>query len=84
MSSSFSFNLKNDDIEYDASDGDEPVSRSDVHESSKAPAAESKLHILGNMVRSLALLWHRTTYHRLRSMLSDSSSKKIQLCVSGF
>lgn len=55
MSSSFSFNLKNDDIEDDASDGDEAVSTADVRERLKVPAAEPKIHTLGDMVRSLAL-----------------------------
>ena len=51
MSSSFSFNLKNDDIEEDASDGDKHVSTPDVRESSKVLAVEPKLHTLGDMVR---------------------------------
>lgn len=55
MSTTFSFNLKNDDIEDDASDGDEPMSTADVREGSKVPATEPKLHALGDMVRSLAL-----------------------------
>ena len=55
MSPTFSFNLKNDDIEDDASDGDEPVSRVDVRESSKVPATEPRLHTLKDMVRSLPL-----------------------------
>ena len=55
MSPTFSFNLKNDDIEDDASDGDEPVSKADVRESSKVPATEPRLHTLKDMVRSLSL-----------------------------
>ena len=55
MSPLFSFNLKNDDIEDDASDGDEPLSTAEVRESSKVPAAEPRLHTLGDMVRGLAL-----------------------------
>ena len=55
MSPKFSFNLKNDDIEDDASDGSGPVSMADVHESSKAPAMEPRSHTLRDMVRSLAL-----------------------------
>ena len=51
MSSSFSFNLKNDDIEEDANDHNEPVSTADVRESSKVLAAEPKLHTLEDMVR---------------------------------
>ena len=59
MSSSFSFNLRNDDIEDDADDDDKPVSTANVRESSKVPAAEPKLHTLGDMVRSPALSWHK-------------------------
>ena len=55
MCPNFSFNLKNDDIEDDASDGGEPVSMADVHESSKPSATEPRLHTLRDMVRSLAL-----------------------------
>ena len=55
MSSSFSFNLKNDDIEDDANEGDEPVSTPDVRESLMVPAVEPKLHTLGDMVRIPAL-----------------------------
>ena len=55
MSPNFTFNLKNDDIEDDASDGGEPVSIADVRESLKAPATEPRLHTLRDMVRSLAL-----------------------------
>ena len=56
MSSSFSFNIKNDDIEDDASDGAEPVSTVDVCENSKVPGAEPKLHTLGDMVSSVAFI----------------------------
>ena len=77
MSSSFSFNLKNDDIEDDADDNDEPVSTANVRESSKAPAAEPNLHTLGDMVRSPALSYQKKTYCRLQSILPDSSSKRI-------
>ena len=55
MSPNFTFNLKNDDIEDDGSDGGEFVSIADVRESSKAPATEPRLHTLRDMVRSLAL-----------------------------
>ena len=55
MSSTFSFNLKNDDIEDNASDGDQPVSRVDVREGSKVQATKPRLHTLKDMVRSLAL-----------------------------
>ena len=84
MSSSFSFNLRNDDIEDDADDDDKPVSTANVRESSKVPAAEPKLHTLGDMVRSPALSWHINTYCRLRSILSDSSRKEISSVCYGF
>ena len=81
MSPEFSFNLKNDDIEDDASEGDEPVSMADVRESSKAPATEPRLHTLRDMVRSLALPSDRNTYRCPRSTLFDSSSKRSALRI---
>lgn len=81
MSPEFSFNLKNDDIEDDTSDGDEPVSMADVRESSIAPATEPRLQTLRDMVRSLALPSDRNTYRCPQSTSSESSSKRSALRI---